>query len=104
MKVGNAPGTHRVSEEGCWAAIMPQHTETLEATAGFPGGSEGKELACSAGHPGSIPGSGRSPVGAHGNPLQCSGLENPMDRGAWRAAVHGVERVGPAWGTNTSTS
>ena len=37
-----------------------------------------------------IPGSGRSPGGGHGNPLQCSCLENPMDRGAWRAAVHGV--------------
>ena len=36
---------------------------------------------------GSIPGSGRSPGGGHGNPLQCSCLENPVDRGAWRAAV-----------------
>ena len=39
---------------------------------------------------GSIPGSGRSPGGGHGNPLQYSCLENPMDRGAWRATVHGV--------------
>ena len=39
---------------------------------------------------GSDPGSGRSPGGGHGNPLQYSCLENPMDRGAWRAAVHGV--------------
>ena len=38
----------------------------------------------------SLPGSGRSPGGGHGNPLQCSCLENPMDRGAWRAVVHGV--------------
>ena len=38
----------------------------------------------------SIPGSGRSPGGEHGNLLQYSCLENPMDRGAWRAAVHGV--------------
>ena len=38
----------------------------------------------------SIPGSGRSPGGGHGNPLQYSCLENPMDRGAWRATVHGV--------------
>ena len=37
-----------------------------------------------------IPGSGRSPGGRHGNPLQYSCLENPMDRGAWRATVHGV--------------
>ena len=39
---------------------------------------------------GSILGSGRSPGGRHGNPLQYSCLENPMDRGTWRAAVHGV--------------
>ena len=41
---------------------------------------------------GSIPGLGRSPGGGHGNPLQHSYLENPMDRGAWRAIVHGVEK------------
>ena len=41
---------------------------------------------------GSIPGSGRSPGEGNGNPLQCSCLENPMERGAWRATVHaGVE-------------
>ena len=40
--------------------------------------------------PGLTPGLGRSPGGRHGNPLQYSCLENPMDRGAWRAAVHGV--------------
>ena len=39
---------------------------------------------------GSIPGSGRSPGGGHGNPLQCFCLENPLDRGAWRATVHRV--------------
>ena len=39
---------------------------------------------------GSIPRSGRSPGGGHGNPLQYSCLEHPMDRGAWRASVHGV--------------
>ena len=39
---------------------------------------------------GSIPGFGRSPGGGHGNPLQYSCLENPMDRGAWRATVHWV--------------
>ena len=41
---------------------------------------------------GSIPGSGRSPGGGHGNPLQCSCLENPIDRGAWWAVVHGVAK------------
>ena len=50
----------------------------------------GKESACNAGDLGSIPGSGRSPGGGNGNPLQYSGLEDPMDRGAWQAIVHGV--------------
>ena len=59
---------------------------------GFPGGSEGKESACSAGDPGSIPGSGRSPEEGIGYPLQYSCLENSMDRGAWRATVHGVAK------------
>ena len=40
----------------------------------------------------SIPGSGRSPGGGYGNPLQSSCLENPTDRGAWRATVHGVTK------------
>ena len=57
---------------------------------GFPGGSDCKESVRNAGDLGSIPGLGRSPGGGHGNPLQCSCLENPLDRGAWRAAVHGV--------------
>ena len=55
----------------------------------FAGGSDGKESACNEGDPGSIPKSGRYPGGGHGNPLQYSCLENPMDRGAWRATVHG---------------
>ena len=41
---------------------------------------------------GSVPGSGRSPGRGHGNPLQYSCLENPMDRGAWQATVHGVTK------------
>ena len=59
---------------------------------GFPGGSEDKASACNAGDPGSIPGLGRSPGEGNGNPLQYSCLENPMDRGAWRATVHGVTK------------
>ena len=46
---------------------------------------------------GSIPGSGRSPGGGNGNPLQYSCLENPMDRGNWQATVHGIARVGHNW-------
>ena len=56
------------------------------------GGSEVKASACNAGDLGSIPGSGRYPGEGNGNALQYSGLENPMDRGAWRATVHGVTK------------
>ena len=56
-------------------------------------GSVGKQSACNVGDPGSIPRSGRSPGEGNGNPLQYSCLEDPMDRGAWRATVHGVARV-----------
>ena len=56
---------------------------------GFPGGSGGKESTCNAGDVDSIPGSGRSSREGNSNPLQYC-LENPMDRGAWRATVHGV--------------
>ena len=59
---------------------------------GFPGGSESKESACNAGDPGSIPGLGRSPGEGNDNLLQYSCLENPMDRGAWQATVHGVAK------------
>ena len=52
----------------------------------------GKEPTCQAGDTGLIPGLGRSPGGGHGNPLQYSCLENPMDRGAWWATVHGVAK------------
>ena len=52
----------------------------------------GKESTCSAGDAGSIPGLGRFPGGGDGNPLQHSCLENPMDRGAWRATAHGVPK------------
>ena len=61
----------------------------------FPGGSDGKESACNAGDPGSIPGLGRPLGEENGNPLQYSCLENSMDRGAWQATVHGgSQRVG----------
>ena len=59
---------------------------------GFPGISDGKESACNAGDPGSIPGSGRFPGGGNGNPLQYSCLGNPMEGGSWWATVHGVTK------------
>ena len=58
----------------------------------FPGGSEVKASACNEGDLGSIPGLGRSPGEGNGYPLQYSCLENPMDRGAWWATVHGVAK------------
>ena len=59
---------------------------------GAPGGSDGKESACSAGDSGSISVLGRSPGEGNGNPLHYSCLENPMDGGAWQATVHGVPK------------
>ena len=58
----------------------------------FPGSSAGKESACNAGDPSLIPESGRSAGEGIGYPLQYSCLENPMDRGAWWATVHGVAK------------
>ena len=65
---------------------------------GFPGGSDGKESAYNVEGLGLIPRSGRSPTEENGYPLQYSCLENPMDRGAWWATVHGVAKswTGPS--------
>ena len=68
---------------------MPGEAENV------PGGSEGKESACSARDPDSIPGSGRSPGEGHGNPLQYSCLEDPMDGGACILAW--TEEPGRLW-------
>ena len=58
----------------------------------FPGGSDGKESACNAGDLGLFSGSRRSPGEGHGNPLQYSCLENPMDRGSLQAIVYEVAK------------
>ena len=58
----------------------------------FPCDSDNKESACNVGDLGLIPGLERSPGGGHGNPLQYSCLENPMDRGAWPATAQGVTK------------
>ena len=60
----------------------------LKKLSGFPGGSDDKESACNSGDPGSIRGLGRSPGEGNGSPIQYSYLDNPMDRGTWRATVH----------------
>ena len=59
---------------------------------GYSGGSDGKKSACNEGDPGSIPKSGRSPGEGNSNLLLYSCLGNPMDRGAWRATVHGITK------------
>ena len=71
------------------AALTAKPKLLLESTTIWSGGSEDKESACNVRDPGSILGSGRSPGEGNDNPLQCFCLENPMDREAWRAAVHG---------------
>ena len=58
----------------------------------FPGGSVVENPPASAGDSGLIPGSGVFPGGGNGNPLQCSCLDDPMDRGAWWTVVHRVEK------------
>ena len=74
----------------------PQYGKIVDKYELFPGGSVVKSLPVNArdsGDMGLPPGLGRIFGGGHGNPLQCSCLENPMDRGAWWATVHGSQRV-----------
>ena len=66
-------------------------------------GSMGKESACNTGDVGLIPGSGRSPGGRHGNPLQYFCLENPTNRRAWGLQSMGSQRVGHDSATKHST-
>ena len=76
----------------CSQTILTQFNASV-APIGFPRWLRSKESTCNAeaaGDVGFIPGWERSPGGGHGNPLQYSCMENPMDSGAWRATVHGV--------------
>ena len=92
------PGKHYLDQlnhilgRGDWPAEWEGNSLTggeISIGSKFPGGSEDKKSACSEGDPGSIPGSGRSPGVGNGYPLHYSCLENPMDREAWRATLHG---------------
>ena len=74
-----------------WYYLWACHWWPLQCW-GFPGGSDGKESTCKAGGLDFIPRLGRSPGGGNGKPLQYYCLENPMDRGAWQASVHGVAK------------
>ena len=62
---------------------------TVFSCLGLPWWLSSKESTCNTRDSGLIPGLGRCPGGGHGNPLQYSCLENLMDRGAWKATVHG---------------
>ena len=68
-----------------------QNTAIYNKAKGFRGGLDGKE-SCNEVDPGSIPESGKSPGEENGCPLQYPCLENPMNRGAWRATVHGIAK------------
>ena len=70
---------------------------------GLPWLLSGKDSACDAGDTSLIPGLGRFPGEGNGYPLQYSCLETPMDRGAWRAAVHGVTKSQTRLSTHTHT-
>ena len=80
---------------GCWPPGGCVHWQ------GFPSGSDGKESTCQCKRLGSSPGSGRSPGGGHGNPLQYSCPRNPMDRGVGGLQPMGSQRVEHDWATNT---
>ena len=74
------------------AQVIPTILSLNKFPWGFPAGSDGKASACNAGDLGSVPGLRRSPGEGNGTLLQYPCLENPMDRGAWWAAVHGVAK------------
>ena len=98
------PGGSAGKESACnrrpwfnsWVGKFPWRKDRLPTPVflGFPGGSDGKDSASNVGDLGLIPGLGRSAGEGHGNPLQYSCLENPMDRGAlWLHSI-GSQRVG----------
>ena len=84
--------THNLTGWSHWAVEQVTQEKGTNKTCKISGGSVVKNPPASAGDMGSIPGSGRSPGTGHGNPLQYSCLGNPMDRGAWWAAAHGVTK------------
>ena len=78
---------HRVIQSRTRLKQLSTHACTV-----FPGGSGSKEYACNVGDLGLIPGWGRASGEGNGSPLQYSCLENPEDKGVWRATVHGVTK------------
>ena len=89
--VKHPPATRRPRFD-FWVGKIPWRRNSLPTPVfiGFPGGSAGKESTCNEGDLGSTPRSRRAPGGGDGSPRQYPCLGNPVDRGAWRATVHGV--------------
>ena len=85
--VQKAPLSMEFSKEAYWSRLPVAKGKEPK---GFPGGSDGNESTCNVGDMGSITGLGRPLGGGHGNPLQCSCLENPRDGGVWWPAISGV--------------
>ena len=81
-----------VNSQGQMRGLYFAHHSLFEMYTGFPGGSSGKESACQCSRHRFHPELGSSPGRGNGNPLPYSCLENPLDRGAWRAAGHRVTR------------
>ena len=114
VKLGKADNTHmagldvgNILQKESWVTEALGYSENerwYEKKNGLPPSSVCKESACNAGDPASIRGLGRSPKEGNGNPLQYSCLENPMNREAWQATVHGVARVGHDLATKTATN
>ena len=89
-----------IGSTGSYVHFIHTHTHTL---IGFPDGSNGKESVCNVRNPSSSPGLGISPGEGNGNSLQCSRLENSMDRGTWWMQSLGPLKVRHHWVTNTHT-
>ena len=87
------PGENPRDGGAWWAAVYGvAQSRTQLKRLSSSSGSVGKESACNAGDPGSIPGLRRLPGEGNGNPLQYSCLKNSVDRGAWQATDHGVTK------------
>ena len=100
---GENHGQRSLASYSPWGLKESDTTERLSLSL-FPGGSDGKESACSVEDSGLIPGLGSFPGEGDGYPFQYSCLENPTDREAWRATVHGVSKSQTQLSTHTGIS
>ena len=106
LKIASASWENQVQRKTPHLEILPQITECTvfsNILLGFSASSVVKEFACNVGERVSVHGSDSSPGGRNGSSLQYSFLENPMDRRAWWAAVHGVAKS-QTWFSNPITN